>query len=128
MSVKAKRDELATAYTAAGLPANVHGSPPTAVQPPALVLVPGDPYLDPDRIGPITTLLLQLRVTVVTSRGDTLSELAELEQLAVDAMQATPAGWTVSALSRPSRVPLDPDQQRNGLSAYFTVSTPHTIS
>jgi|GEM_PF-4721070 len=123
MSARTAREAVRDAYLAAGLPAHVHAQPPSAITPPAVIVVPGDPYYDPTSIGDAVLVELTLRITIFASRGDTTFELDELEQLAARAMAALPNGHTVGPLSRPSRVQLDDSGELFALSASFDTTT-----
>lgn len=118
-TIAAVRTAVIAGLRAAALPATTHASPPASIQTPAVIVVPGDPYFDPDSIGDAVRGQVTLRVTTFVSRGDPESELAELEELALDAMLALPVGHTIGPLSRPSRVPIDDQGTRYALAAYF---------
>lgn len=80
----------------------VYDHPPAAPIPPALVLVPDEPYAEVAAIGrdPVR-LLLRFRLTGLVSPLDAPASLDRLERLVVAALAAAPSGWKAGEVSRP---------------------------
>ena len=87
------RVEIADALRAAGLPAFPY-LPPT-VSLPAVILVPADPYVVPDRIGPTLTYTARFTVSLLAQAIDNASGLAAVESLIDATMAALPDGVMV---------------------------------
>lgn len=97
----AVRDDLAAALRAAGRV--VYAYPNETITPPALVVVPGSPYLTPQTIGGLTNrMALKFNVTAVVAAQDNQAALKNLERLMLDVLTSLPAGMSVGAWSAPS--------------------------
>ena len=98
--------------------ANVYWYPPEVVLPPAIVLVPDNPYIS---ISPIKrgAYRVSYRVTCVVAMLDNQSALANLEDLLTGALNSLPAGYQVGEVSEPQIINLG---QADLLSAEFTIS------
>ena len=97
------RADLAELLRAAlGGTVQVYDHPPAAVIPPALVLVPDEPYAELAAIGrdPVR-LHLSFRLTAVVSPLDAPASLDRLERLLVAALAAMPGGVKAGAMTRP---------------------------
>ncbi len=97
------RADLAAQYRAVFADTvQVYDHPPAAPIPPALVLVPDEPYAEVATISrdPVR-LHLRFRLTGLVSPLDAPASLDRLERLLVAAMAATPAGWQAGTVSRP---------------------------
>jgi hypothetical protein len=87
------RVEIAAVLRAAGLPAFEY-VPPT-VSLPAVIIVPADPYVVPDRIGPTLTYTARFTVSLLAQAVDNASGLAAVEALIDETMAALPDGVLV---------------------------------
>lgn len=101
------RSNLATALNAAGRV--VYAFPREQIIPPALVLVPGSPYITPVAIGGLTNRLnVRFDITAVVGAADNQAALMNIEQLMLDVLNALPSGtsvnngWTQPAISEVS--------------------------
>ena len=109
MSVTDVRYALAEALEATGL--KVHAFPPPTVTPPALVLVPADPYLDPATIGRGTVrLFVRLRLTFLAGLLDNPSSLARIEDAYLQVAAVLPSGFVLGPLSRPGQTQVGPSE------------------
>lgn len=93
------RTEIAAALLAAGLPAFPYI--PETVSLPAVMVVPGDPYITLDRIGPTLEYLARFRVFVVVQALDTAAALAANEALLDATITALPVGVSANRVSPP---------------------------
>ena len=98
--------------------ANIYWFPPEVVLPPAIVLVPDDPYI---AISPIKrgAYRVSYRVTCVVGLLDNQSALAALEDLVTGALNSLPAGYQVNEVSAPNVINLG---QADLLASEFTIS------
>lgn len=87
------RTEIATALRAKGLPAFPYL--PATVSLPAAILVPGDPYVIPDRIGATLTYTARFRLSLLAQALDNESGLIACEELIDATMAALPDGVLV---------------------------------
>lgn len=101
------RNTLATALNGAGRV--VYAFPREQIIPPALVLVPGSPYITPVAIGGLTNRLnVRFDITAVVGAADNQAALMNLETLALDVLDVLPTGtsvtggWTQPAISEVS--------------------------
>jgi hypothetical protein len=109
MSVSEVRDALAEALAASGT--KIYAYPPAVVTPPALVLVPSEPYLEPLGLGRGTArLTIRLRLTFLAGIQDNPSSLARLEDDYVRVAQVLPTGYSLGALSRPQLTQVGPSE------------------
>ena len=99
--LSAVRQPLATAL--AGVSANVFAYVPESVPVPAIVLVPGSPYLEFDTIGSDT---FRAKVNFIISCCVTYSSnpasLDNIEQLIESVILAIPSGYEVDDVQRPT--------------------------
>lgn len=78
--------------------ANVYWYVPEVVMPPAIVLVPADPYLEimtPNRFW------AGFVVSFVVGIQDNQAALNNLEALIQNALEVIPSGWQIGTVSRP---------------------------
>lgn len=122
MKVAAKRQELTDALklaTVDGQPLAVYTDPPETPTPPAVALVPDDPYLEPVAIGRQLNARVRLRLTAFAAPLDNAGALDTLEQLLVAIWSALPDGVEVGSASRPGLVLAGPTEL---LTATFDVA------
>lgn len=95
------RNDLADALGAAGRV--VYAYPNETITPPALVLVPGSPYLTPVSIGgPNNRIEVRFELTAYVQNQDNQAALKALETLMLDVFDVLPNGIGIDAW----RVPL----------------------
>lgn len=95
------REALATALEPVGNTFWVSPFPPPIVTPPAVIIVPDSPYLEPATIGG-QQLRVRYRLTCCVAMLDDQAALANLEQLLIDVFASVPQGWQVGVASAPS--------------------------
>lgn len=101
VTVRTVREDLAEVLTDAGYQAYAY--PPAVVQPPSVVILPDEPYLEIETIGSGgTRLLVRLQLVVAVQAMDNEGSLDALEKLAVSVLQLLPQGTAVSPLLRPT--------------------------
>jgi hypothetical protein len=113
------RGNLATAIEAAGYKA--HRYPPATVVPPAVVIVPDDPYLDAEVLsagGNLWAVAFELIVAVAAL--DNEGQLIQIENVTVDVCRNLPRGTALGTISRPT-------VEQVGPSELLTVRIPITI-
>jgi hypothetical protein len=116
------RGTLATAL--AGVVASVYSSVPEAVIPPAVVIVPDAPYLEPTTIGKSTVRVkINFIVTAAVAYNSNAGALDNLEQLIISILAAMPVGYVVGDVQRPSITSVGAS---NLLVADLSVSTYYT--
>ena len=94
------RSDLATALGAAGRV--VYAYPNESTTPPALVLVPGSPYVTPAAIGGLNNRInVRFDLTAVVAASDNQAALANIETLMLDVFGALPAGTSVTSWTQP---------------------------
>lgn len=96
------RDTLAYALSEYASTYAVFPYPPPVVSPPAIIIVPDAPYIEPYSIGPRTQLRVRYRLTCAVAMLDDQAALANLEELLLNVFAAVPAGWQVGVASAPS--------------------------
>ena len=90
------RNGLATALGAAGRVA--YSFPREQITPPALVLVPGNPYLTPASIGGAGNRInVKFDITAIVGAADNQAALANIEALMLDTFDALPAGTSINS-------------------------------
>lgn len=95
------RDDLADALRAAGRV--VYAYPNETITPPAIVVVPGSPYITPQTIGGLTNrMAVAFNVTAVVAAQDNQAALLNLEKLMLDVLTSLPAGISVGTWSTPN--------------------------
>jgi len=101
VTIKTVRDELALLLRQSGVPAYAY--PPSTVSPPAIVIVPDEPYIDVELIGSNgTNVVLKFELIVAVQAIDNPGQLDLIERLAVQVMQLLPKGTVLDAISRPT--------------------------
>ena len=95
------RTNLANAIQQAGYKA--HKFPPATVMPPAVVIVPDDPYLTPEVIGSGGNLwAVAFELIVCVAPLDNEGQLIQLENITVDVCRALPKGVALGPIQRPT--------------------------
>jgi hypothetical protein len=90
------RNTLATALGAAGRV--VYSFPREQITPPALVLVPGSPYLTPASIGGAGNRVnVRFEITAIVGAADNQAALANIEALMLDTFDELPAGTSINS-------------------------------
>jgi hypothetical protein len=103
------RNTLATAIEGAGY--RVHRFPPATVMPPAVVIVPDDPYLTPEVLsagGNRWAVAFQLIVCVAPL--DNEGQLIQLENITVDVCRNLPRGLELGPILRPTVEQVGPSE------------------
>jgi len=95
------RAAIAAAIAGAGYKA--HAYPPATVIPPAVVIVPDQPYLLLETIGnPGTRVNARFELIVCVAPLDNQGQLNNLERITIDVLQVLPAGTVVGDIERPT--------------------------
>lgn len=115
------RATLATALN--GVAASVYSSVPETVIPPAVVIVPSSPYLEPTLIGNAIQVKINFDVTAAVAYNNNAAALDNLEQLIVSILGAMPSGYVVGDVQRPVITSVGAS---NLLTADVSVSTYYT--
>lgn len=102
MSLAELRNDLIS--TLDGVAATLHSFPPELIDPPAIVVVPDDPYIDPKSIGSTTRADVFFRLTILVGISDNESNLDEMETLIAGVYTALPKGYRVGSCSQPKSV------------------------
>lgn len=89
MSLAEARADLVEAL--GDIEANVYAFPPAVVIPPAVVLLPGDDYVEVARIGATTLVRQRFRITAAIAPLDNEAALDQIEQLITDILTELPA-------------------------------------
>jgi hypothetical protein len=96
-----QRNAIAASLAAAGRV--VLAYPAENITPPALVLVPGSPYLTPQVIGGANNRVnLRFDLTAIVNAADNQAALANIESLMLATFTALPAGVTIGSWSQPT--------------------------
>lgn len=94
------RGVLATALS--GVAASVYNHVPEAPIPPAVVIVPDAPYLDPEIINSSTfKCKVNLVISCIVAYNSNPASLDNLEKLIISTIQAIPSGWEVNQADQP---------------------------
>lgn len=101
VTIKSVRDDLALIFTTEGY--QCYAYPPAVVQPPAIVIVPDDPYIEVETIGSGgTKVLLRFELIVAVQSMDNPGSLDALEKLCMAVLQLLPQGVAVEPILRPT--------------------------
>lgn len=108
MSLSAARETIATAL--ATTTANVYSFPPAVVIPPAILIVPGDSYVEVATIGTTGARVRQtFRVTLAVAPIDNEATLDGIEDLMTDVLFAMPTSvGYLGGFSRPQMMSVGP--------------------
>jgi len=115
------RATLATALS--GVAASVYSSVPETVIPPACVIVPSSPYLEPTLLGSAIQVKINFDVTAAVAYNNNAAALDNLEQLMISILGAMPSGYVVGDVQRPVITSVGAS---NLLTADVSVSTYYT--
>jgi hypothetical protein len=103
------RTSLATAIQAAGYKA--HKFPPATVMPPAVVIVPDEPYLEAEVIGSGGNLwAVAFELIVCVAPLDNEGQLIQLENITVDVCRNLPKGTALGPIQRPTVEQVGPSE------------------
>jgi hypothetical protein len=97
------RATLAAAFNS--LAATSYAFVPESPIPPAIVIVPSSPYMEPNLIGSVTKTKINFTITAIVSYNSNPASLDNLEQLVMGILAAVPAGYVVGNVEKP--VPLE---------------------
>lgn len=93
------RGALKTAIS--GVAANTYDSVPEAPIVPFAAVVPNTPYLEPNLIGGLTRVKVNLVITVGVAMYSNASALDNIEKLVLSILAVIPTGYTVGSVSNP---------------------------
>lgn len=94
------RDALKTAFS--GLQASTYNSVPESVITPAIVIVPGTPYLEPTLLSKGNVKVkINMTATALVSYNSNPASLDNIEKLIISILAALPAGYIVGVVERP---------------------------
>jgi len=101
VTVKTVREGLAKIFTDAGY--QCYAYPPAVVQPPAIIVVPDDPYMEIETIGSGgTRVKLAFELVVAVQPMDNAGSLDAIETLCVSILQLLPQGTELGSVLRPT--------------------------
>ena len=101
VTIRTVRNELAELLRDHGVPA--YGYPPATVSPPAIIIVPDEPYVDVELIGSGGTgVVLRFELIVAVQAIDNDGQLDLLERLTISTLQKLPHGTVVDPITRPT--------------------------
>ena len=99
-TIAGTRATLSSAFSS--LAASCYASVPESPIPPAIVIVPSSPYLEPTLIGTLTKVKINFTITAIVAYNSNPGALDNLEQLIMGILAAIPAGYQVGNTSRPT--------------------------
>jgi hypothetical protein len=100
-SIADTRAALVSAYDS--LAASVYASVPESPIPPAIVCVPSSPYLEPSLInGSTVKMKINFAITAMVQYNSNTASLDNLEQLIIGILAATPSGYIVGNVEKPT--------------------------
>jgi hypothetical protein len=103
------RTTLANAIAGAGY--RVHKFPPATVIPPAVVIVPDDPYLQAEVIGSGGNVWrVNFELIVAVAALDNEGQLIQLENITVDVCRVLPRGTELGSIQRPTLEQVGPSE------------------
>jgi hypothetical protein len=103
------RTDLANALAGAGY--KVHRYPPATVVPPAVVIVPDDPYLTAEVIGSGgNRWAVAFELIVAVAALDNEGQLIQLENITVDVVRRLPQGVALGTIQRPTVEQVGPSE------------------
>ena len=95
------RAALATALATTS--ATVYSSVPETPIPPAIVIVPNSPYMEPVLLNKSTTKVkLNFAITAIVANNSNAGSLANLEALILGILAAMPSGYIVGDVEKPT--------------------------
>jgi hypothetical protein len=99
-TIAGTRSTLAAAFNS--LAATSYSSVPESPIPPAIVIVPSTPYLEPTLIGSLTKVKINFTITAIVAYNSNPGALDNLEQLIMGILAAVPAGYVVGNVEKPT--------------------------
>lgn len=99
-TIAGTRSTLAAAFNS--LAATSYASVPESPIPPAIVIVPSSPYLEPTLIGSLTKVKINFTITAIVAYNSNPGALDNLEQLVMGILAAVPAGYQVGSVEKPT--------------------------
>jgi len=116
------RGTLATALSSVA--GSVYSYVPEAIIPPAVVIVPSSPYMEPNLINKATIkVMLNYKITAAVAYNSNPASLDNLEKLIISILAVIPAGYVLGQIETPQIVQVGAS---NVLSADINVSTYYT--
>lgn len=116
------RAALATALATTN--ATVYASVPESPIPPAIVVVPSSPYIEPLLINKATLKVkINFAITAIVANNSNAGSLAALELLIIGILAAIPAGYIVGDVEKPTVLSIGASTM---LVADINVSTTYT--
>jgi hypothetical protein len=120
-TIAGTRSTLAAAFSS--LAASSYNSVPESPIPPAIVIVPASPYLEPTLIGSLTKVKINFTITAIVAYNSNPASLDNLEQLIMGILALIPQGYEVGNTSRPTPLEVGASTM---LTADISVSTYYT--
>lgn len=99
-TIAGTRATLSSAFSS--LAASCYASVPESPIPPAIVVVPSSPYLEPTLIGSLTKVKINFTITAIVAYNSNPGSLDNLEQLIMGILAAVPAGYEVGNVEKPT--------------------------
>jgi hypothetical protein len=99
-SLAGTRSTLAAAFNS--LAATSYSSVPESPIPPAIVIVPSSPYMEPTLIGSLTKVKVNFTITAIVAYNSNPASLDNLEKLVIGILAAVPAGYEVGNVEKPT--------------------------
>ena len=99
-TIAGTRATLAAAFNS--LAATSYSSVPESPIPPAIVIVPSTPYLEPALIGSLSKVKINFTITAIVAYNSNPGALDNLEQLIMGILAAVPAGYQVGNVEKPT--------------------------
>lgn len=94
------RSTLASAFSS--LAATSYNSVPESPIPPAIVIVPASPYMEPTLIGAVTKVKVNFTITAIVQYNSNPASLDNLEQLIIGILAAVPSGYQIGNVDKPT--------------------------
>jgi hypothetical protein len=120
-TIAGTRSTLAAAFSS--LAATSYNSVPESPIPPAIVIVPSSPYLEPTLIGSLTKVKINFTITAIVAYNSNPAALDNLEQLIMGILALIPQGYEVGNTSKPTPLEVGASTM---LTADIEVSTYYT--
>lgn len=120
-TIAGTRSTLASAFSS--LAATSYNSVPESPIPPAIVIVPSSPYIEPALLGSLTKVKINFTVTAIVAYNSNPAALDNLEQLIMGILAAVPSGYEVGTTSKPTPLEVGASTM---LTADINVSTYYT--
>lgn len=120
-TIAGTRSTLSAAFNS--LAATCYSSVPESPIPPAIVIVPSSPYLEPSLIGALTKVKINFTITAIVAYNSNPASLDNLEQLVMGILAAVPAGYIVGNVEKPAPLEIGASTM---LCADINVSTYYT--